>query len=45
MLVCGVLGLLLHDPLATQTADAGAEMYVYSLLLVTYHEEEADSQR
>jgi hypothetical protein len=26
--VCGVLGLLLHDPMTTQTSLAGQEMYV-----------------
>jgi hypothetical protein len=29
--VCGILGLLLHDPLATQTSQAGAEMWANPL--------------
>lgn len=29
--MCGILGLLLHDPLATQTSAAATEMYVFLL--------------
>jgi hypothetical protein len=32
--VCGILGLLLHDPLSTQTSAAGTELYAGTSWLV-----------